>query len=38
MATAVKQWTSSVIKQDEIDKYLINGKDFIDDELIKTDS
>lgn len=35
MATAVKQWTSSVIKQDEIDKYLINGKDFIDDELIK---
>ena len=34
MKTAVSSWVNSVIKQDEIDKYLINGKDFIDDELI----
>ncbi len=35
MATAVKSWVDSVIKQEEIDKYLINGRDFIDDDLIK---
>jgi len=35
MATLVKSWIDSVIKQDEIDKYLINGKDFIDDDLIR---
>lgn len=35
MKTAINSWVNSVIKQDEIDKYLINGKDFIDDELIK---
>jgi 2-iminoacetate synthase len=34
MKTAVSSWMNSVIKQDEIDKYLIDGKDFIDDELI----
>lgn len=27
-------WAKQVIKQDEIDKYLINGKDFIDEGLI----
>ena len=35
MKPAVNSWIKSVIKQDEIDKYLINGKDFIDDNLIK---
>lgn len=29
-----EEWVKQVIKQDEIDKYLINGKDFIDEELI----
>jgi len=29
-----KSWIEEVIKQDEIDKYLINGKDFIDEEEI----
>lgn len=29
-----KDWMSRVIKQDEIDKYLKNGKDFIDEALI----
>ena len=28
-------WMKNVIKQDEIDKYLKNGKDFIDDQLIE---
>jgi len=27
-------WIDSQIKQDEIDRYLVNGKDFIDEELI----
>ena len=27
----VKDWTKNVIKQAEIDKYLVNGKDFIDE-------
>ena len=32
----VKNWANNVIKQDEIDKYLINGRDFIDeDEIFK---
>jgi len=30
----VNKWIDSVIKQDEIDRYLMSGKDFIDDELI----
>jgi 2-iminoacetate synthase len=29
-----REWANQVIKQEEIDKYLINGKDFINDELI----
>ncbi|WP_026895845.1 [FeFe] hydrogenase H-cluster radical SAM maturase HydG [Clostridiisalibacter paucivorans] len=29
-----KEWAKQVVKQDEIDKYLINGKDFIDEETI----
>lgn len=29
-----KSWIEQVIKQDEIDKYLTNGKDFIDEEEI----
>jgi len=29
-----QEWAAQVIKQDEIDKYLINGKDFIDEEII----
>ena len=33
MAT-VKDWTAHVIKQAEIDKYLVDGKDFIDEEKI----
>lgn len=31
---AVKDWAKQVIKQDEIDKYLIDGKDFIDEDNI----
>jgi 2-iminoacetate synthase len=30
----VKNWVDQVIKQEEIDKYLIDGKDFIDEEEI----
>lgn len=30
----VKDWAQQVIRQDEIDKYLVNGKDFIDEEQI----
>jgi len=29
-----KTWMESVIKQDQVDKYLRNGKDFIDEEAI----
>ena len=29
-----REWAKNVIKQEEIDKYLINGKDFIDEDLI----
>lgn len=29
-----KSWVANVIKQEEIDRYLDDGKDFIDDELI----
>ncbi|HCK99480.1 MAG TPA: [FeFe] hydrogenase H-cluster radical SAM maturase HydG [Candidatus Marinimicrobia bacterium] len=31
---AVKDWVKQVIKQDEIDKYLVEGKDFIDEDSI----
>lgn len=34
MATNTQEWIKNVIKQDEIDKYLIDGKDFIDEALI----
>jgi 2-iminoacetate synthase len=30
----VLEWAKNVIKQDEIDRYLVDGKDFVDDELI----
>ncbi len=30
----VKEWAQEVIKTEEIDKYLVNGKDFIDEEAI----
>ena len=32
---SVAQWAKSVIKQDEIDRYLDDGRDFIDDEAIE---
>jgi 2-iminoacetate synthase len=32
--TPLKVWAENVVKQDEIDKYLINGKDFIDENII----
>lgn len=32
--TTKKTWAEQVIKQDEIDKFLINGKDFIDEKEI----
>lgn len=31
----ISEWKDSVIKQDQIDRYLENGKDFIDDDEIK---
>lgn len=35
MATmSVSKWSNQVIKQNQIDKFLINGKDFIDEEKI----
>ncbi|HDP67398.1 MAG TPA: [FeFe] hydrogenase H-cluster radical SAM maturase HydG [Candidatus Marinimicrobia bacterium] len=34
---AVNDWVKQVIKTDEIDKYLIDGKDFIDEEVIKNE-
>ncbi len=35
MILPVKTWADSVVRQDEIDRYLIKGKDFIDDALIE---
>lgn len=35
MSLQTLSWIESMIKQEEIDKYLINGKDFIDDKLIQ---
>ncbi len=32
----IQNWQDRIIKQDEIEKYLINGKDFIDENKIKT--
>ena len=37
MTMNVKDWVAAVIKQDEIDKYLIGGKDFIDEGKIYDD-
>lgn len=34
MTVETKKWTDRVIRQNEIDKYLINGKDFIDENEI----
>jgi len=33
--TSVKDWVNQVIKEDEIDRYLDGGKDFIDEERIQ---
>ncbi len=35
MIPQTQSWADTVIKQEEIDRYCNNGKDFIDDELIK---
>lgn len=32
-----KDWKNHLVKQDEIDRYLIDGKDFIDDEAIEAE-
>ncbi len=32
-----KEWSARVVRQEEIDKYLINGRDFIDEEEIERD-
>ncbi|MBD3277401.1 MAG: [FeFe] hydrogenase H-cluster radical SAM maturase HydG, partial [Candidatus Aegiribacteria sp.] len=32
--TEERSWIESVVKQDEIDRYLKNGRDFVDEELI----
>ena len=37
MTMNAKDWAAAVIKQDEIDKYLIGGKDFIDEGKIYED-
>jgi len=34
---SVAEWQKGLIKQDEIDRYLDNGKDFIDDEAIESE-
>lgn len=33
---AVKEWVNNIIKQEEVDKYLIDGQDFIDETEIMT--
>lgn len=35
METATKRWIDTVIRQEEIDKFRDNGRDFIDDSLIE---
>lgn len=37
MATSTAGWCDTIIKQNEIDKYLIGGKDFIDEKTIFED-
>ena len=32
----VQAWVKQVIRQEEIDKYLVKGKDFIDEKKIRT--
>ncbi|NCC66452.1 MAG: [FeFe] hydrogenase H-cluster radical SAM maturase HydG, partial [Spirochaetia bacterium] len=32
--TIIKQWKEQLISQEEIDKYLVDGKDFIDEKHI----
>jgi 2-iminoacetate synthase len=32
--TAVLEWASQVIREDEIDRFLVDGRDFVDDALI----
>ncbi len=32
----VKEWADNVIRQDQIDKYLADGRDFIDEDLIES--
>ncbi len=34
---SVAEWKRNLIKQDEIDRYLVGGKDFIDDEAIESE-
>ena len=34
---SIADWQKNLIKQDEIDRYLIDGKDFIDDDAIEAD-
>ncbi|OJF76349.1 MAG: [FeFe] hydrogenase H-cluster radical SAM maturase HydG [Treponema sp. CETP13] len=33
----IKDWKNHLVKQDEIDRYLVNGKDFIDDDAIEAE-
>jgi 2-iminoacetate synthase len=33
---SVAEWASKVIREDEIERYLVDGKDFVDDALIET--
>ena len=34
LASKIEEWKNSVIKQEQIDKYLINGEDFINEKVI----
>jgi 2-iminoacetate synthase len=36
-ATSVADWQKGLVKQDEIDRYLVDCKDFIDDDAIEAD-
>lgn len=35
-SVAATEWAKSVIRQDEIDRYLVDGKDYVDDALIES--
>jgi len=35
--TSTKEWKQGIIHEDQIDKYLVNGKDYIDDQSIFSD-